>query len=214
MTLVSGKVQVEERRGSNVDPTDHCDVWNLDSGLTKAAPQWWGRALPIITMEFYFLIRERNGGKPSKLRRVLLDQEFLRRRSLRPCPVRQPHPGPTRIPGRRIRHFLVSEVKMKIRISLLRKPFFSKKTEARAIPSPWIFFFFLSWLPQYLHPVCRGLVSKVTTRTLRPRFPARSRGGPSLPPSPGGPTWKLLADQASKETVWELRVRAGAGAQA
>ena len=26
MTLVSGKVQVEERRGSNVDPTDHCDV--------------------------------------------------------------------------------------------------------------------------------------------------------------------------------------------
>ena len=82
-------------------------------------------------------------GKPSKLRRVLLDQEFLRRRSLRPCPVRQPHPGPTRIPGRRIRHFLVSEVKMKIRISRLRKPFFSKKTEARAIPSPWIFFFSL-----------------------------------------------------------------------
>lgn len=48
---------------------------------------------------------------------------------------------------------------MKILISLLRNHFFSKKTEARATRSPWIFFF-LSWLPQYLHHVFRGLRRK------------------------------------------------------
>ena len=63
---------------------------------------------------------------------MLLDQECLVRRNLRPHPIRQPHPGVTRIPGWRIRHFLVSEVKMKIRISIPRNPFLSKKTEARA----------------------------------------------------------------------------------
>lgn len=57
---------------------------------------------------------------------------------------------------------------------------------------------------QYLHPVRRGFVWKVKTRTLRPLFPARSRGGSLAPAPAGSPTWKLLADQASKETASEL----------
>lgn len=76
-----------------------------------------------------------------------------------------------------------------------------------------------------------------------PAAPPRAHRGPELPGEPPGheapqagegphpegsetsgylqgglssqqPTWKLLADPASKETVWEPRVRAGAGAQA
>lgn len=102
-------------------------------------------------------------------RRAPQDKSFLRRRKLRPLPVRLPHRGPTRIPGWRIHHFLVSEFKMKIRTSLFRKPFLSKKTEAGETWSPWIFFFFSLRLPQYLHLARRGLASKVTARTLSRR---------------------------------------------
>lgn len=70
---------------------------------------------------------------------------------------------------------------MKILIYLLRNHFFSKKTEARATRSPWIFFFPLV-TPTISTPCLPGIASKATTRTLRPRCPARSRGGPRSRP--------------------------------
>lgn len=130
-------------------------------------------------------------------RRAPQDKSFLRRRKLRPLPVRLPHRGPTRIPGWRIHHFLVSEFKMKIRTSLFRKPFLSKKTEAGETWSPWIFFFFFLAASAVSTPCAPGTCVESDGADAQPPFPARSRGGvaaASLPPPPGGPTWKLLAD--------------------
>lgn len=68
-------------------------------------------------------------------------------------------------------------------------------------------YFFSSGFHATYNPARRELVSKATTRTHR-RPPLRSRAvaqsrRPLAPAHAGWPTWKLLADEAPKETASE-----------
>lgn len=145
---------------------------------------------------------------------MLLDQECLLRRNLRPHPVRQPYPDVTRIPGWRIRHFLVSEVKMKIRIYIPRNPFLSKKTEARATGVLESFFFPSSDFHNIYTLFAGDLRRKRRSGRSGFGFQRAVAAAPSSRPCREVRRGSWLADQASKETVWEPRVRAGSGAQA
>lgn len=151
-------------------------------------------------------------------RRAPQDKSFLRRRKLRPLPVRLPHRGPTRIPGWRIHHFLVSEFKMKIRTSLFRKPFLSKKTEAGETWSPWIFFFFPCGF-RSIYTLRAGDLRRKWRRGRSAAVPGaqsrRRRGG--LAPAPAGRSDVEVAGWLGFQgnpLGTRARGRAGAGAQA